>query len=153
MLIAVFPWLLVTVLDRRGDLRSGLRRLGAPPVILGAAGAGYVLLRVILWLDGPRSLAAVIFAMIAAYAVLLLVERVRPLAWRTVSSGAAVVLLPALLYFGWGYGAAAAGAVAAVVALAAAVAAECHRGAALAAAGLGAAAGGGVGLWLLNVPL
>ncbi|WAP52889.1 hypothetical protein OL239_07030 [Arthrobacter sp. ATA002] len=54
-LVALFPWAMVTVLDKRGDLRRGINRLGASPVILGAFGAAFVVLRIIRWTDGPRA--------------------------------------------------------------------------------------------------
>ena len=149
-LIAVFPWILVRTLDRRGDLRAGLSRLGAPPVILGAAGAGFVLLRVILWLDGPRPLAAVILAMIAGYAAVVVVGRHRILSWDTASSAAAALILPALLLPS-GVPAAAAGGVVAVLGLIAALASDRDRRGALLAAAVGAVVSGGLGLWLLAV--
>jgi len=97
-LIALFPWALVTVLDKRGDLRRGLDRLGAPPVILGAFGAAFVVLRIIRWTDGPRALAAVVFGMIAAYALTAAISRVVRLDWAEVTLAAAAVVLPVLLY-------------------------------------------------------
>ena len=96
LLVIVFPWVLVRTLDRRGDLRHSITRAGAGPVILGAGALCFMLLRLILWLDGPRELAAVVFAMIASYTVTLLLPRTRRPDWPALSLGAGVVILPVL---------------------------------------------------------
>ena len=98
VLIALFPWALVTVLDKRGDLRRGINRLGASPVILGAFGAAFLVLRFIRWTDGPRALAAVVFGMITAYALTAAFTKVIRLDWAEVTYAAAAVVLPVLLY-------------------------------------------------------
>lgn len=96
-LILVFPWLLVRTLDRRGDLRLYVSRAQATPVIVGAGALCFILLRLILWLNGPRELAAVVFAMIVSFTLtLVLPQRLRP-DWPALSLGAGVVILPALL--------------------------------------------------------
>lgn len=154
VLIALFPWALVTVLDKRGDLRRGLDRLGAPPVILGAFGAAFVVLRIIRWTDGPKALAAVVFGMIAAYALTAVVAKAVRLDWAEVTYAAAAVVLPVLLYLLFP------GVVGTV--LAAALAGVCigvlireRQSAAktAAAAAVGVLAGGGVFLWLLAYSL
>ena len=151
VLIALFPWVLVTVLDKRGDLRRGIDRLGASPVILGAFGAAFMVLRIIRWTDGPRALAAVVFGMIAAYALTVVVSRAVRLDWAEVTYAAAAVVLPVLLYLLFP------GVVGTV--LAAALAGLCievlirerqTRGKTAAAAAVGVLAGGGVFLWLLQ---
>jgi hypothetical protein len=98
VLVSLFPWALVTILDRRGDLRRGLDRLGAPPIILGAAGACFTVLRVIRWADGPRALAAVIFAMITAYALTAAFTKILRLDWADVTYAASAVVIPVLLF-------------------------------------------------------
>lgn len=154
VLIALFPWVLVTVLDKRGDLRRGIDRLGASPVILGAFGAAFLVLRIIRWTDGPRALAAVVFGMITAYALTVVVSRAVRLDWAEVTYAAAAVVLPVLLYLLFP------GVVGAV--LAASLAGLCigvlirerqTRGKTAAAAAVGVLAGGGVFLWLLQYSL
>jgi hypothetical protein len=154
VLIALFPWVLVTVLDKRGDLRRGIDRLGASPVILGAFGAAFMVLRIIRWTDGPRALAAVVFGMIAAYALTVVVSRAVRLDWAEVTYAAAAVVLPVLLYLLFP------GVLGTV--LAAALAGLCigvlirerqTRGKTAAAAAVGVLAGGGVFLWLLQYSL
>jgi hypothetical protein len=154
VLIALFPWVLVTVLDKRGDLRRGIDRLGASPVILGAFGAAFLVLRIIRWTDGPRALAAVVFGMITAYALTVVVSRAVRLDWAEVTYAAAAVVLPVLLYLLFP------GVVGTV--LAAALAGLCigvlirerqTRGKTAAAAAVGVLAGGGVFLWLLQYSL
>lgn len=98
VLLLVFPWLLVRGLDRRGDLRSSIARAPVTPVILGAGALCFILLRLILWLDGPRVLAAAVFAMLVSYAVVLVLDRAVKLDWSAVSTGAAGVVIPVLLY-------------------------------------------------------
>ena len=98
LLLLVFPWVLVRALDRRGDLRSGIARAPATPVIAGAGALCFILLRLILWLDGPRVLAAAVFAMLASYAVVLVASRAVTLNWVSVSTGAAAVVIPVLLF-------------------------------------------------------
>ena len=154
VLIALFPWALVTVLDKRGDLRRGINRLGASPIILGAFGAAFMVLRIIRWTDGPRALAAVVFGMIAAYALTAAISRVVRLDWAEVTYAAAAVVLPVLLYLLFP-------GVAGTV-LAAALAGLCigvlirerqTAGKTGAAAAVGVLAGGGVFLWLLAYSL
>jgi hypothetical protein len=154
VLIALFPWVLVTVLDKRGDLRRGIDRLGASPVILGAFGAAFMVLRIIRWTDGPRALAAVVFGMIAAYALTVVVSRAVRLDWAEVTYAAAAVVLPVLLYLLFP------GVLGTV--LAAALAGLCigvlirerqTRGKTAAAAAVGVLAGGGVFFWLLQYSL
>lgn len=155
VLIALFPWALVTVLDRRGDLRRGIERLGAPPVILGGFGAAYVVLRIIQWTDGPRALAAVVFSLIAAYTLTRVLARAVPLDWGSVTYGAAAVVLPVLLYLLIpGAGSIAAAATVLVLCLAALLGSGRQtRGKTAAAAAAGVLAGGGVFLWLLSYSL
>jgi len=98
LLLLVFPWLLVRTLDRRGDLRSSIARAPVTPVILGAGALCFMVLRLILWLDGPRVLAAGVFAMIASYATVLVLNRAVKLDWNAVSTGAAAVVIPFLLF-------------------------------------------------------
>jgi len=98
LLVLVFPWGLVQVLDRRGDLRQSIARAGVGPVILGAAALCFMLLRLILWLDGPQELAAVVFAMIASFTLTLVMPRTWRPDWPALSLGAAVVILPVLLW-------------------------------------------------------
>ena len=98
LLILVFPWVLVRILDQRGDLRRSIARAGVGPVILGAGALCFILLRLILWLNGPRELAAVVFAMIACFTLTLVVPRAWRPDWPALSLGAAVVILPALLW-------------------------------------------------------
>ncbi|MET4059754.1 hypothetical protein ABIB35_001286 [Arthrobacter sp. UYP6] len=155
VLIALFPWALVTVLDKRGDLRRGIDRLGAPPVILGGLGAAFVVLRIIRWADGPRALAAVVFGMIAAYALTTALSKVARLEWADVTYAADAVVLPVLLYALYPGTAG--------ITLAAAAACLCvaglissgrkTAGKTVAAAAVGVLAGGGVFLWLLAYSL
>ncbi|GAA3290600.1 hypothetical protein ACFFON_17120 [Arthrobacter citreus] len=154
VLIALFPWALVTVLDKRGDLRRGINRLGASPVILGAFGAAFLVLRFIRWTDGPRALAAVVFGMITAYALTGAFTKVIRLDWAEVTYAAAAVVLPVLLYLLFP------GVMGTV--LAAALAGLCigvlirerqTGGKTAAAAAVGVLAGGGVFLWLLQYSL
>ena len=98
LLLLVFPWLLVRSLDRRGDLRSSIARAPVTPVILGAGALCLMVLRLILWLDGPRVLAAAVFAMLVSYAAVLVLNRAVKLDWSAVSTGAAAVVIPALLW-------------------------------------------------------
>ncbi|MER2134938.1 MAG: hypothetical protein ABS910_09730 [Arthrobacter sp.] len=98
LLLLVFPWLLVRALDRRADLRSTIARAPVTPVILGAGALCFILLRLILWLDGPRVLAAAVFAMLVSYAAVLVVDRAVKLDWIAVSTGAAAVVIPVLLF-------------------------------------------------------
>lgn len=97
LLLLVFPWLLVRTLDRAGDLRASIARAPVTPVILGAGALCFMLLRLILWLDGPRVLAAAVFAMLASYGTVLVLGRAVTLDWSAVSTGAAAVVLPVLL--------------------------------------------------------
>ena len=96
VLIALFPWALVTFLDKRGDLRRGINRLGASPVILGAFGVAFMVLRIIRWSDGSRALAAVVFGMIAGYAMTVAVSRVINLQWVDVAYAASAIILPVM---------------------------------------------------------
>ncbi|MBD7994502.1 hypothetical protein H9639_04255 [Arthrobacter sp. Sa2CUA1] len=96
LLVIVFPWVLVRTLDRRGDLRRSISRAGTGPVILGAGALCFMLLRLILWLDGPRELAAVVFAMMASYTLTLVLPAPRRPDWPALSLGAGVVILPVL---------------------------------------------------------
>ena len=98
VLLLVFPWLLVRTLDRKGDLRSSIARAPVTPVILGAGALCFILLRLILWLDGPRVLAAAVFAMLVSYAAVLVLNRAVKLDWSAVSTGAAAVVIPVLLF-------------------------------------------------------
>ena len=154
VLIALFPWALVTVLDKRGDLRRGINRLGVSPVILGAFGAAFVVLRIIRWTDGPKALAAVVFGMITAYALNAAFVKVIRLEWAEVTYAASAVVLPVLIYLLFP------GVVGTV--LAAALAGLCigvlirerqTGGNTAAAAAVGVLAGGGVFLWLLQYSL
>ncbi|WP_461168988.1 hypothetical protein [Arthrobacter sp. Z1-15] len=151
VLVSLFPWALVTILDRRGDLRRGLDRLGAPPVILGAAGACFMVLRVIRWTDGPRALAAVVFAMITAYALTSVFAKVIRLDWADVTYAASAVVLPVLLFllFSGAAGIAAALAAAAlfIAALLSGKARTARNTAGAAAAGVVSA---GIFVWLLQ---
>ncbi|WP_104161388.1 hypothetical protein [Arthrobacter sp. ZGTC212] len=154
VLIALFPWALVTVLDKRGDLRRGLNRMGAPPIILGAFGAAFMVLRVVRWTDGPRALAAVVFGMIAAYALTAAVSKAARLEWADVTYAAAAVVLPVLLFllFPGAAGAVLAAAVACVC-VAAVISGRGQTAKTGAAAAVGVLAGGGVFLWLLTYSL
>ncbi|MGW9405374.1 hypothetical protein ACWGQ2_15545 [Arthrobacter sp. NPDC055585] len=98
LLLLIFPWLLVRTLDRRGDLRYSIVRAPVTPVILGAGALCFMVLRLILWLDGPRVLAAGVFAMIASYSAVLVLNRAVKLDWSAVSTGAAAVVIPVLLF-------------------------------------------------------
>ena len=151
VLVALFPWALVTVLDRRGDLRRGISGLGASPVILGAFGAAFLVLRLIRWTDGPRTLAAVIFGMIAAYALTGASSRVARLDWADVTCAAAAVILPVLLFMLVPGAAGIALAIAAAVLCIAGVVFSGQKtaGSRAVAAAVGVLAGGGVFLWLL----
>ena len=102
LLLLVFPWLLVRTLDRAGDLRASIARAPVTPVILGAGALCFMLLRLILWLDGPRVLAAAVFAMLASYGTVLVLGRAVTLDWSAVSTGAAAVVLPASSAHIWG---------------------------------------------------
>ncbi|MBP3043626.1 hypothetical protein KKR91_11505 [Arthrobacter jiangjiafuii] len=155
VLVSLFPWALVRFLNLRGDLRQGLSRLGAPPVILGAAGACYMVLLIIRWTEGPRALAAVLFSMIAAYAITALVSRVMPLEWKEVTYAAAAVVLPVLLLalFPGTAGLSAAAVAAGLCAAALLYGRRTTAGRTAAAAAVGLAAGGGVFLWLLAYSL
>ena len=97
LLLLVFPWLLVRTLDRSGDLRTSIASAPVTPVILGAGALCFMLLRLILWLDGPRMLAAAVFAMLASYAAVLVLDRSVKLDWSAVSTGAGAVVIPLLL--------------------------------------------------------
>ncbi|NKX54664.1 hypothetical protein [Arthrobacter mobilis] len=79
------------------QLRPGLGRLGLAPLAAGTGVLMYGMLRVIRWWHGPLSLAAVIFAIFAGYALLLLARRHRPLDWPAMTCGAAAAILPLLL--------------------------------------------------------
>jgi hypothetical protein len=153
-LVSLFPWALVTILDRRGDLRRGLIRLGASPIILGATGASFMVLRVIRWADGPLALAAVVFAMITAYALTAAFAKVVRLNWADVTYAAAGVVLPVLLFLLFpGVVGGAAAAAAAVLLLAALLSGRNrpdHRTAGAAVAGLVSA---GLFVWLLQYSL
>ena len=154
LLIALFPWALVTVLDKRGDLRRGIDRLGVSPVILGALGAAFTVLRIIRWTDGPRALAAVVFGMIAAYALMTAVSKVARLEWADVTYAAAAVVIPVLLFLllPGALGSAVAIAVA-VLCAGALIRGGTTAGKTVAAAAAGVLAGGGVFLWLLLVSM
>ncbi|MCC3265481.1 hypothetical protein [Arthrobacter gengyunqii] len=154
VLIALFPWALVTVLDKRGDLRRGINRLGASPIILGAFGAAFMVLRLIRWTGGPQALAAVVFGMIAAYALTIAVTKAARLEWADVTYAASAVVLPVLLYllFPGAVGALLA-ATAAILCVAALLSGGWATGKTGAAAAVGVLAGGGVFLWLLAYSL
>ena len=151
VLVSLFPWALVTILDRRGDLRRGLDRLGAPPIILGAAGASFTVLRIIRWADGPTALAAVIFAMITAYALTAAFAKVIRLDWDDVTYSAAAVVLPALLFLLFpGAAGTAAAITAAAVCVAALLGGRKHSAGRTAGAAAAGVLAGGVFLWLLQ---
>lgn len=154
VLVSLFPWALVTILDRRGDLRRGLDRLGAPPVILGAAGACFVVLRIIWWTDGPRTLAAVIFAMITAYALTAALTKVVRLEWTEVTCAAGAVVLPTLLFLLLpGAAGTAAAIAAAAMFVAALLSGRDHPAVQTAGAAAAGLFSGGIFLWLLQYSL
>jgi hypothetical protein len=97
VLICLVPWLIVTKLDRDRQLRRGIRRFGLTPLAVCAGALMYGTLRAIRWLDGPLSLAAVIFAACAGLGMVLLLARVARLGWPAVSYGAMAVILPLML--------------------------------------------------------
>lgn len=97
-IIVIFPWVLVTTLDRRGSLRRRTNRLGASPIILGALGAAFMLLRLILWTDGPQPVAAVVFCMLGAFALSTIVTGNGKPVWADVTYVVALVVLPVLLF-------------------------------------------------------
>ncbi|MCC3293007.1 hypothetical protein LJ756_00015 [Arthrobacter sp. zg-Y411] len=152
LLLGVFPPVLVAYLKKRNDLR----RFGPsslPPVVLGAAALGFMLQRLILWLDGPLALSAAVFALLAAAMVLLVANAFTTWSWLDVTLGAALVIMPvtALIAFDGGIGLA--GAATTGGFMAAAMIVRFVKGAAarhLIACGIGAVAGGGLFLWLLK---
>lgn len=97
VLICLVPWLIVTKLDRQGQLRRGIRRFGLTPLAVCAGALMYGTLRAIRWLDGPLSLAAVIFAACAGLGAVLLLSRVVHLDWPAASCGAMALILPLML--------------------------------------------------------
>ncbi len=99
VLVCLVPWAIVTWLDRANDLRRGISRLGATPVVAAAGALMYLTLRLVRWLDGPLGLAAVIFAVFAGYAVVLLFQRQVQLDWSLMTYGGAAVVF--LLMLGW----------------------------------------------------
>ncbi|GAA1341016.1 hypothetical protein [Arthrobacter roseus] len=99
ILVSLVPWAIVTWLDRRNDLRRGISRLGATPVVVAAGALMYMTLRLIRYLDGPLGLAAVIFAIFAGYAVVLVIQRQVQLDWPMMTYGGAAVVF--LLMLGW----------------------------------------------------
>ena len=119
-------------------------------MILGAGALCFMLLRLILWLDGPRELAAVVFAMMASYTLTLVLPRPRRPDWPALSLGAGVVILPVLAAAaipgpgGW----ATAGVLCVVCAGALALVMITARRRVLASAAAGAVVGGGVFLLL-----
>ncbi|MFD1211265.1 hypothetical protein ACFQ36_04335, partial [Arthrobacter sp. GCM10027362] len=94
LLVCAVPWIIVTWLDRRGDLRRGVGRVGAAPLTVCTGVLMYGALRVIRWWHGPLSLAAVLFAVFGGYAVVLLARRRRPLDWPAMTCGAAAAVFP-----------------------------------------------------------
>lgn len=150
LLVLAFPWLLVRALDRRGDLRTSIARAGAGPVAIGAGALCFMLLRLILWLDGPRALAAVVFAMMVSFTLTLVLPRGSRPDWPALSLGAGVVMLPVLLWDAFPMPVGAAAGAAACVACAAGLLLMAPLGwtQRLASAAAGAAAGGGAFLLL-----
>ncbi|MDN3904174.1 hypothetical protein [Arthrobacter sp. YD2] len=151
LLLGVFPPVLVAYLKKRNDLR----RFGPsslPPVVLGAAALGFMLQRLILWLDGPLALSAAVFALLAAAMVLLVANAFTAWSWLDVTLGAGIVMfgsLAALLFTG-PVGTALAAAV--VLILLVVILRRARAGSPLqhlAGAAAGTAAGGGIFLWLL----
>lgn len=75
LLLCVFPVVLVAVLQRRNDLSRWAAAAPTGPVVLGAVALCFILLRLILWLDGPLAVAAAVFAFTASAAAGLLLQR------------------------------------------------------------------------------
>ncbi|MFZ3454793.1 hypothetical protein [Arthrobacter sp. 7Tela_A1] len=75
LLLCVFPVVLVAVLQRRNDLSRWAAAAPTGPVVLGAVAVCFILLRLILWLDGPLATAAAIFAFAASVAAGVLLQR------------------------------------------------------------------------------
>ncbi|MCQ2000375.1 hypothetical protein [Arthrobacter zhaoxinii] len=152
LLMGVFPAVLVSYLQRRNDLRR-LPPSSLPPAVLGAAALAFMFQRIILWLQGPLTLSAAVFALLAAAVVLLIANTFTSWSWLDLTLGAGAVILgttAALLLPG--LTGTAAGILLAAV-LAAFLAVRLRQGnlsGRLAAAAAGAVAGGGVFLWLLS---
>ncbi|HEX2247654.1 MAG TPA: hypothetical protein VHH13_08900 [Arthrobacter sp.] len=91
-LLCLVPWAIVTWLDKRGDLRRGIERLGFGPLMVSTAVLMYGTLRAIQWMDGPLGLAAVIFAIYGGFALMLLFRRWGP-DWSCMTYGGAAVIL------------------------------------------------------------
>ncbi|UWX96136.1 hypothetical protein N2K95_10650 [Arthrobacter zhaoxinii] len=152
LLMGVFPAVLVSYLQRRDDLRR-LPPSSLPPAVLGAAALAFMFQRIILWLQGPLTLSAAVFALLAAAVVLLIANAFTSWSWLDLTLGAGAVILgttAALLLPG--LPGTAAGILVAGV-LAAVLAVRVRQGNPsrhLAAGAAGAAAGGGIFLWLLS---
>lgn len=97
LLVCAVPAAILAWLGRRRDLRGGIGRFGAGPLMLCTGVLMYGTLRVIRWWHGPLALAAVILAMFAGYAAVLLARRQWPLSWPATALGAAAAILPQLL--------------------------------------------------------
>ena len=152
LLMGVFPAVLVTYLQRRGDLRR-LPPASLPPTVLGAAALAFMFQRIILWLDGPLTLSAAVFALLAAAMVLLVANAFTSWSWLDLTLGAGLVILGSTVFLLFPGLAGTAGAAVTAVVLALSLAARQRQGrpaAHLAAAAAGAAAGGGIFLWLLS---
>lgn len=91
-LLCLVPWAIVTWLDKRGELRRGIKRLGLGPLMICTGVLMYGTLRAIQWLDGPLGLAAVIFAIYGGFALLLIFRRFGP-DWTSMTYGGAAVIL------------------------------------------------------------
>jgi hypothetical protein len=91
-LLCFVPWAIVTWLDKRGELRRGIKRLGLGPLMICTGVLMYGTLRAIQWLDGPLGLAAVIFAIYGGFALLLIFRRFGP-DWTCMTCGGASVIL------------------------------------------------------------
>ncbi|AUI52789.1 hypothetical protein [Arthrobacter crystallopoietes] len=91
-LLCFVPWAIVTWLDKRGELRRGIKRLGLGPLMICTGVLMYGTLRAIQWLDGPLGLAAVIFAIYGGFSLLLIFRRFGP-DWTCITYGGAAVIL------------------------------------------------------------
>ena len=91
-LLCFVPWAIVTWLDKRGDLRRGIERLGFGPLTVCTGVLMYGTLRAIQWLNGPLGLAAVIFAIYGGFALMLLFRRAGP-DWTCMTYGGAAAIL------------------------------------------------------------